>query len=109
MMAIGKRSTIELIKPLSKQELLALFQERGLLFRITPRDIIMAKINVLIENSDSVFGQWNDYQLPAYEGGIDRQIEYLKELKKKEGIFKKYELMQRKIDSLFRKLDTERD
>lgn len=89
-------------KILSKAELLALFQERGLL--IKPIDIVMAKQNVLIEKADVVFGTWKDCQLPAYGRTLDDHIVYLQATKKKEKIYEKWLRMTNKIDALHKQM-----
>jgi hypothetical protein len=97
------------LQVLSKDELLALIVGQGLSFRIKPRHIISAKIAVQNVKQDTLFRQWDRYQLPAHGETIEQHIKYYEERKKREGIWKKYERVWRKIESLYKELEAERD
>lgn len=93
------------IKKLTKAELLALLQERGVRFYIKPIDIAMAKCNVLIEKADQIFGQWEDFKCPGDMGNdLAEHINYLKARKDREVLWNKWMRLNDQIDRLHNKM-----
>jgi hypothetical protein len=99
---------IEEIRALSKDVLLALIMEQGLFFYITPRSVISAKIYIEYAKQEALFSQWESFKIPDHGKTIEQYIKYYEARKKREDIWKKYERVGRKIDSLYKELEAAR-
>lgn len=98
---IKHKSVTELLSDMSKQELLAVLRESGAMFSIRRYHVINVKIDALTAKADAAFLRWKEYEMPGPGDKLEDQIAYLSALKERQGIYKEYERLDKKINKLF--------
>jgi hypothetical protein len=94
---------IEQIQALSKEELVELIVGRMIVtFYMTERDITAAKAAVLRKKAGAAWDEYEAFQLPEMPSSpsLDQYIEWLKRLKEKNGLYRRYDKLWKKANKI---------
>jgi len=90
---------------------LTLIAERTLLWRVTERDILLARIEVLQKKADAHFEKYLSLlkKMPDHGAKIKDTIAFYTALAAREEELEKYDKCQKNIDKLFKEIDQLRE
>lgn len=97
------KNIIEMIKALSKEELIELISQNWFIASsFSELDVVSAKASVLRKRADAAFKEYEAFQLPEMPScpSLDQQIEWLKLFKEKESIYRRYETLWKRADKI---------
>jgi hypothetical protein len=98
------KSTTELLKGLSKEELLELINSRFLFWNVTRREILLARIAVLEKKAKAHLEKWSLMELPDFGTGAKAHIAYYTASNEKEEVYGKYDKCHKQIMKLFEEI-----
>lgn len=94
-------ATIEMIKALSKEELVELISQKWFV-AYSEREVVAARAAVLRKKADAKFKEYEAFQLPEMPScpSLDQQIEWLKRMQGKESLYRRYEKLWKQADKI---------
>jgi hypothetical protein len=104
------KSTTELLRALTKEELLELINSRFLFWNVTRSQILLAKIAVIQKKADAHFEKYLSMKLPDATGnGLKNTIAFYTALEAKQKQHELYDKCHKRIDKLFKEIENLRD
>lgn len=95
------KNTIEMIKALSKEELIELISQKWFM-DYSEREVVAARAAVLRKKADAAFKEYEAFNIPDIPSrpSLHQQIEWLKRLKEKESLYRRYEKLWKRADKI---------
>lgn len=93
---------IEQIQALSKEELVELITGTWRFHYLEERHITAAKAAVLRKKAGAAWDEYEAFQLPEMPSSpsLDQHIEWLKRMKEKEGLYRRYDKLWKKANKI---------